>query len=179
MLEKSSVLNFHYRKTIKPANVPTDPPGPGCKSGCHCGDHILPRHRSSIGEEGYLLIMSDTLQLIAANTEIGSLLRHADPSPAHACAIPAKSIIIIDWPAFRHRVVMDDISRGPVSSVDFIKAQIRRLAEIRINYLTFYIEHVIQTASHPDIAPANGKLSDSGYPRTVGLRCSLSYPTDR
>jgi hypothetical protein len=118
----------------------------------------LAAHRSSIGEEGYLLIMSDTLKLIAANTEAG-LFYGMQTLRQLTRAQYRQSIIITDWPAFRYRIVMDDISRGPISTVDFIKAQIRRLAEIKINYLTFYIEHVIQTVSHPDIAPANGKLS--------------------
>ncbi len=33
------------------------------------------------------------------------------------------------------------------------------MAELKINYLSFYIEHVVQPVSYPDFAPANGKLT--------------------
>lgn len=33
------------------------------------------------------------------------------------------------------------------------------MAELKINYLSFYIEHVVQPLSHPDFAPSNGKLT--------------------
>lgn len=68
-------------------------------------------------------------------------------------------VFIIDWPRFPDRIIFDDISRGPVSTVDYIKEQIERLAEIKVNGLSFYIEHVVQPYSHPDFAPHNGKLS--------------------
>ncbi len=41
----------------------------------------------------------------------------------------------------------------------YVKQQIERMAELKINYLSFYIEHVVQPASYPDFAPANGKLT--------------------
>lgn len=118
----------------------------------------LKAYRPSIGEEGYLLIMNDSTKLIAANTETG-LFYGLQTLRQLTRARFTSSVEIADWPEFPTRVVMDDISRGPISTVDHIKYQIQRLAEIKINYLTFYIEHVIKTVSHPDIAPADGHLT--------------------
>lgn len=115
-------------------------------------------HPQQIGEEGYWLVMNDSTRLIAAHTETG-LFYGLQTLRQLTRAGFSSSLEIADWPAFRYRVVMDDISRGPISTVDHIRYQIRRLAEIKVNYLTFYIEHVIKTVSHPDFAPANGHLS--------------------
>ena len=40
-----------------------------------------------------------------------------------------------------------------------MKYQIRRLAELKINFFSFYIEHVVKTEKHPEFAPANGGIS--------------------
>ncbi|MEZ4829881.1 MAG: glycoside hydrolase family 20 zincin-like fold domain-containing protein [Bacteroidia bacterium] len=107
------------------------------------------------GEEGYALLVSSKQVLIAGNTPAGVFyglqtflqLRQAY-YPGH---IPCMKIT--DWPAFSFRGVMDDISRGPLPSMDFMKAQIRRYASLKINHMTFYIEHVIRTQKHGDFAP--------------------------
>ena len=112
----------------------------------------------SIGREGYFLIMEPGRRVIAANTETGLFyglqsLKQLTRSGWNG------SLFIADWPAFAHRVIYDDISRGPISTIDYIKQQIERMAELKINYLSFYIEHVVQPVSYPDFAPANGKLT--------------------
>ena len=78
---------------------------------------------------------------------------------AHATLgfIPALSIT--DWPTLPFRGVMDDISRGPVPTLDYMKHQIRRLSELKFNHLSYYSEHIIKTASHPEFAPPDGAIS--------------------
>ncbi len=68
-------------------------------------------------------------------------------------------VVISDWPSLKYRAVMDDISRGPVPTKDYIKYQIRRLAEIKVNMFMQYVEHVVKTKSHPEFAPADGSLT--------------------
>ncbi len=63
---------------------------------------------------------------------------------------------ITDWPAIPMRVVMDDISRGPIPTNEYIKEQIRRYSELKINHMSYYIEHVVKTASFPGFAPDGG-----------------------
>ncbi|WP_213087062.1 glycoside hydrolase family 20 zincin-like fold domain-containing protein [Chitinophaga agrisoli] len=112
----------------------------------------------SIGQEGYVLVVNTKDRFIAANTETGlfyglQTLKQLTRGGWHT------DVSIVDWPAYSRRVIFDDISRGPISTVPYIKKQIARMAELKINYLSFYIEHVVQPLSHPDFAPANGKLT--------------------
>ncbi|MBN9381410.1 MAG: family 20 glycosylhydrolase [Chitinophagaceae bacterium] len=122
------------------------------------GSTLAPTWTDSLGKEGYLLALQHNTVLIAARTETGlfyglqSLRQLARSKWDH-------ELLIADWPAFAFRGIFDDISRGPISTVAYIKQQIQRMAEIKINYLSFYIEHVVQPLSHPDFAPADGKLT--------------------
>lgn len=111
-----------------------------------------------IGQEGYVLIMNEQERTIAAHTETG-LFYGLQTLKQLTRAQWKKAVLIVDWPAFATRVIYDDISRGPISTVAYIKQQIERMAELKINYLSFYIEHVVQPISYPDFAPANGKLT--------------------
>ncbi|MBE9598048.1 family 20 glycosylhydrolase [Pedobacter sp. MC2016-24] len=111
-----------------------------------------------IGKEGYVLILNQKDQLLVANTERGlfyglqSLRQLMD-------AGWKREVYIVDWPSLAHRVVFDDISRGPISKVSYIKEQIQRMASLKVNGLSFYMEHVVQTKAYPDFAPADGKLT--------------------
>ncbi len=66
-------------------------------------------------------------------------------------SIPAATII--DYPSFSFRGVMDDISRGPLPHLKYMKSQIRRLARYKVNVFSFYIEHVLKTSKHHAFAP--------------------------
>ncbi|MDX2250317.1 MAG: beta-N-acetylhexosaminidase [Bacteroidia bacterium] len=114
------------------------------------------------GEEGYSLVITSKQIFIAANTPAGVFyglqsLRQLTKAylPGH---IPCMKII--DWPTFSFRGIMDDISRGPLPKTDFMKAQIRRFASLKINYMTFYIEHVIKTQKYGDFSPKEGITTD-------------------
>lgn len=63
---------------------------------------------------------------------------------------------ITDWPALEYRGWMDDISRGPIPTMDFLKKEIRTLASYKMNFFQLYTEHVFKLDSHPDIAPTDG-----------------------
>jgi hexosaminidase len=111
-----------------------------------------------IGQEGYVLIVNKKHRLLAANSEAG-LFYGLQTVKQLTRSKWNTSLTIVDWPSFDHRVVYDDISRGPIPTVEYIKQQIERMAELKINYLSFYIEHIVQPLSHPDFAPSNGKLT--------------------
>lgn len=114
--------------------------------------------KGKIGKEGYVLILNKKQQLLVANTETGlfyglqSLRQLVD-------ADWNQELVIADWPSLPQRVIFDDISRGPISTVAYIKQQIERMAALKVNGLSFYIEHVVQTKSYPDFAPADGRLT--------------------
>ena len=58
------------------------------------------------------------------------------------------------------RGILDDISRGPLPTMDYFKSCIRRFAELKINTLTYYTEHVVRTKSHPEFAPPDALTPD-------------------
>ncbi len=112
----------------------------------------------SLGREGYILDLRPEAATIAARTETG-LFYGLQTLKQLVRGDWDTELFIADWPAFETRVIYDDISRGPISTVDYVREQIRRLAGLKVNYLSFYIEHVVQPLSHPDFAPENGKLT--------------------
>lgn len=117
-----------------------------------------PGWHTKTGSEGYLLVLNPQHRIMAANTETGlfyalqSLKQLTRAGWNHA-------LVITDWPQFASRGVYDDISRGPIPTVAVVKKQIERLAELKFNALSFYIEHVVQPPSYPDFAPVNGKFT--------------------
>ena len=60
---------------------------------------------------------------------------------------------ITDWPNFKIRAWQDDISRGPIVSMDYLKRLIPQMAECKLNAFSLYTEHTFKTKCHPDIAP--------------------------
>ena len=80
---------------------------------------------SGLGDEGYVLKIEKKNIYIVANSEAGAfygvqtlkqLLRgHPDP-----LQLPA--LTIRDWPSIPFRCVMDDISRGPIPTNDYLKS---------------------------------------------------------
>jgi hexosaminidase len=66
---------------------------------------------------------------------------------------------IRDWPAMKYRGLDDDLSRGPVTTLDFEKKLIRTLAAYKINLYSPYFEHTAAYASNPLIAPPGGAIS--------------------
>ena len=67
--------------------------------------------------------------------------------------------IIRDWPTMKIRGLSDDLSRGPVPTLDFLKKQIRTFAEYKMNLYSPYFEHTFQYASNPLIAPVDGAIT--------------------
>ena len=66
---------------------------------------------------------------------------------------------IRDWPAMRYRGMQDDVSRGPISSLDFQKTLVRTLAAYKLNLYSPYFEDTQQYASNPLFAPPGGSIS--------------------
>jgi hexosaminidase len=60
---------------------------------------------------------------------------------------------IHDWPAMKYRGLDDDLSRGPITTLEFQKRLIRTLAAYKINLYSPYFEHTQQYASNPLMAP--------------------------
>ena len=128
-----------------------------------------------LNKEGYVIRVTDTGVLVAGRTAQGlfygvqtlrQLLR-PDGSEGKTLVVPA--LTIRDWPSMEWRGVSDDISRGPIPTLDYLKMQIRTLAEYKINLLGFNMEHVFDFQTQPLVSPKNAspknespKNADSG-----------------
>jgi hexosaminidase len=74
-------------------------------------------------------------------------------------AVPA--LVIRDWPSMEWRGVSDDISRGPIPTLDYLKMQIRTLAEYKINLVGFNMEHVFDFRTQPLVPPKSAALTSA------------------
>ena len=86
--------------------------------------------------------------LFYARQSLNQLRRYAASTNT---AIPC--LTILDWPDFKIRGWQDDISRGPIVRMEFLKELIPQMAEYKLNAFSLYTEHTFRTESHPDVAP--------------------------
>ena len=113
-------------------------------------------------DEGYLLSVTRRQVVVAGKTAAGTFyglqtLKHLVRGDGAGALIPA--VNIVDWPTMRWRAVSDDISRGPVPTLDYIKRQIRTEAFFKLNMHSFYMEQTFASKSHPLIGPPGGSLT--------------------
>ncbi len=66
---------------------------------------------------------------------------------------------IRDYPVLKYRGLQDDLSRGPVSTLDYQKKLIRTLAAYKANVYSPYFEHTQQYTSNPLPAPPGGSVT--------------------
>lgn len=115
-----------------------------------------------LSDEGYLLAVSQNQVVVAGKTATGTFygmqtLKQMVRGEGASAFVPG--VKIVDWPTMRWRAVSDDISRGPVPTVEYIKRQIRTEAFFKLNMHSFYMEHTFASESHPLIGPAGGSLT--------------------
>ena len=92
--------------------------------------------------------------LFYATQSLKQLYRYAFLlSKGNEITIPCMTIT--DWPNFKIRAWQDDISRGPIVSMDYLKRLIPQMAECKLNAFSLYTEHTFKTQCHPDIAPTD------------------------
>ncbi|MBM4045869.1 MAG: hypothetical protein FJ279_12195, partial [Planctomycetes bacterium] len=117
---------------------------------------------AELGDEGYVLAVDAEGVVAAANAAPGvfyalqtlrQLVRRADGKAAF------QGVRIRDWPGLRYRGVQDDVSRGPVPTMDYFKKEIRTLAAFKVNVFCLYVEHVFKFEKHPEIAPEGGEIT--------------------
>jgi hexosaminidase len=116
----------------------------------------------NLSEEGYLLFAGTNGVVVAGGSAAGTFyglqtLKQLVRGEGEAAFV--QGVRIADWPSMRWRALSDDISRGPVPTVEYMKRQIRTEAMFKMNMHSLYMEHVLQYASHPLIAPEGGALT--------------------
>jgi len=117
---------------------------------------------ATLNEEGYMIVANADHVIVAGNTNAGTFyglqtLKQLVRGDGANALVPA--LKIVDWPTMRWRAVSDDISRGPVPTLDYIKRQIRTEAFFKMNMHSFYMEHTFSSQSHPLIGPEGGSLT--------------------
>ena len=117
-----------------------------------------------LGTQGYVISAQPARNVVAAETGQGlfygvqtlrQLLRPKDSQLV--CPV----LSVRDWPSMTWRGVHDDISRGPVPTLDYMKKQVRTLAAYKINLFALYMEHIFEFQSQPLVAPQEAALTPS------------------
>ena len=112
--------------------------------------------------EGYTIAPGNNSLTLSAATPAGlfyaaqtlkQLIEHDGPAAVLHLAT------IRDWPAMKYRGVHDDLSRGPIPTLEFQKTLIRTLAAYKVNVYSPYFEHTQQYVSNPLFAPPGGSIS--------------------
>lgn len=126
--------------------------------------HPVPNFTAEMKPEGYVITGSTSSLNITAATAEGifygaqTVKQLIEGTGAQAVLHVAN---IRDWPALRYRGLSDDLSRGPVPTLDFQKKQIRILAAYKINIYSPYFEHTMQYTSLPLMAPPGGTFTQA------------------
>ncbi len=117
---------------------------------------------ADLNGEGYALIVTANKIIVGGKTEAGTfyglqtLKQLVRGEGAKAYVQGAR---IVDYPTMRYRAFSDDVSRGLVPTVDYVKRQIRTFAMFKMNMHSLYMEHTFKSASHPLFAPEEGSYS--------------------
>jgi hexosaminidase len=153
------------------------------RAGASAAQSVLRRHSltfdSAMKDEGYVITPDGNRIVVIGTTSAGVFygaqtvkqLVSGDGDQARLYRATIR-----DWPAIRYRGFHDDISRGPVPTLDFQKKQIRTLAAYKINVFSLYFEHTLAYDSNPLIAPPGGALSHADVKELVAY--AANYHVD-
>ncbi len=115
-----------------------------------------------LGPEGYIIDATPERLILAAHAPAGiyygvqTLRQMFELTPGHATLDAAT---IADWPDFRYRGVMHDVSRGKVPRLDTLFRLVEILGVLKVNVLQLYTEHTFAFRRHPTIGRVAGSFS--------------------
>ncbi len=121
-------------------------------------------------DEGYVLILGEHQASIIAASSAGvfygvQTFKQLLPLAGAHSTLPTGTIR--DWPAMKYRGVQDDLSRGPVPTLEFQKHQVRVFSSYKANFYSPYFEHTLLYPDHPLSAPPDGAMSPSDVAELV------------
>ena len=116
-------------------------------------DDLVPAQGYSlhVGHDGVRIRASSDDGAFYALVTLGQLARRAGPDSWY---LPCAEIS--DAPALRWRILSDDVSRGPLPTMDYFKERIRTIASLKMNGYSPYMEHVFVDPKNPLPAPLDG-----------------------
>jgi hexosaminidase len=130
------------------------------------GRRVLDDNKTTFSDEmkaeGYVLLATKDGAAIVASSSAGMFygaqtLKQLIRTDGGATRIQAA--VIRDWPAMRYRGFHDDLSRGPVPTLEFQKKEMRTLAAYKVNVYSPYYEHTLAYDANPLISPPGGGMS--------------------
>lgn len=104
-------------------------------------------------EEGYLLEVTNNRIVVLGRTTVGSywglktLTQLLDDVEGVKVAVGTK---VIDYPLIKYRGFQDDISRGPITNLAYMKQIIKIMSDLKLNVFSPYMElHVLEGVGKP------------------------------
>jgi hypothetical protein len=130
----------------------------------------------AMDSEGYVLVIDRHETSIVASSSAGifygvQTFKQLLPLPGAARELPTGTVR--DWPAMRYRGIQDDLSRGPVPTLEFQKHQIRVFAAFKANIYSPYFEHTLLYPNEPMAAPPGGAFTPADAKELVAY--ALKY----
>ena len=127
---------------------------------------LLARHKlaftDEMKDEGYVVVAEPkSIKVVAASAAgvfYGAQTVKQLVTGAGA-ALTLQTGVIRDWPAMRWRGFHDDLSRGPVPTLEFQKHIVRTIAAYKMNAYSPYFEHTLAYDGDPLIAPPGGAMT--------------------
>ena len=103
-------------------------------------------------EEGYAIVKTEKGIAVIADTSSGifygaQTVKQMIVGSGHSAVLHRATIR--DWPAMRYRGLSDDLSRGPLPTLEFQESQIRTLAAYKMNIYSPYFENTLHYTSNP------------------------------
>ncbi len=120
------------------------------------------RWEAAMREEGYALVTGQGSATIIASAPSGifyGVQTLGQLIDGRGGSARLRGAAIRDWPAMRYRGFHDDLSRGPVPTLEFQKKQIRAFAAYKINVYSPYFEHTLSYRANPLVAPPGGGMT--------------------
>ena len=117
---------------------------------------------SDMSAEGYVILPDQDGLALTANTSAGifyALQTVKQLVEGYGANAVLHTATVRDWPAMQYRGVSDDLSRGPIDTLEFQKKLVRTLAAYKDNLYSPYFENTQQYASNPLPAPPGGSIS--------------------
>lgn len=115
---------------------------------------LQPGHYTlQIGSAAIAAAADDSAGLIYAAQTLAQLIRANRRGDALPC------LEIEDYPSLRWRCFQDDMTRGPSSKLETLKFEAAMGSYLKMNLMTYYMEHQFAFKKHPKIGPKDGSLT--------------------
>src|ERR1700727_1499829 len=129
---------------------------------------IVIRRNPHLAAQAYRLRVAGGRAEIESADEAGEFyaamtLAQLPARAASGWAMPC--VEIEDRPALRWRILSDDVSRGPLPTMQYFQERIRTIAALKMNGYSPYMEHVFVSPPDPLPAPLDGITP--GQPRAL------------